>query len=75
MKNTTCPVCKGWETTSGNPNHIQHIKNVAKSELLKKHLLGKGTTAHADWLKGKVKVDVVKVYTITMGKDKATIQF
>lgn len=75
MNAIKCPVCKtGYGTTSGHPNLIQHIKNIAKSETLRKHLLGTGPTLHADWLKAKVSVQKIEAYEINLAGETFTIQ-
>lgn len=61
MNNIKCPVCAGFATTSGKPNLINHIKNIAKGELLRKHILGDGATPHADFLKDKAKLALTTV--------------
>lgn len=75
MNAIKCPVCKtGYKTTTSHPNIIQHIKNIAKSETLRKHLLGTGEILHADWLKTKVKIQKIEAYQIDLAGEKFTIQ-
>ena len=69
MRTVKCPIekCLGFETTSGNSNLMQHIKNIAKSELLAKHILGKGEVKHADYLRDNSKMIKVTIFKL---KDK-----
>lgn len=70
MNEYKCPVCVGWETSSGSPNLIQHIKNIAKTELLTNHLLKKtDKSPHADWLRDNLKLEEITSYVIKVGKD------
>lgn len=69
-----CPVCKlRWETTSGNPNLLNHIKMAARNELLARHLVGEEIKIpHADWLKSSVTITpkYIKHTTLKVGKEK-----
>lgn len=58
--------CGGWETTTGSPNLIQHIKSVAKAELLNRHIMGSGDIPHADWIKDNVKATLIQRQQITI---------
>lgn len=66
MTNYKCPIkdCRGIETSSGHPNLMQHIKNIAKSELLAKHILGVGETKHADYLRDNSKMETVTIFRL-----------
>lgn len=66
MTKYKCPVngCAGIETTSGRPNLFQHIKNIAKSELLSKHILGSGETKHADYLRDNSKMEKITIFRL-----------
>lgn len=46
---------------------MQHVKNLAKSELLAKHIIGKGETKHADYLRDNAKMEQVTIFRL---KDK-----
>ena len=64
MKTVKCPVedCPGWETTSGNPNILQHIKRKAAGELLSNEVLAKDDpTPHVDFIKENL-VNLTKEY-------------
>jgi hypothetical protein len=67
-----CPIktCKGFKTTSGHPNLVNHIKTMAKSELFTNYILGKGKIKmpHAEWLKLHTKIRQVNLITIN-GRD------
>ena len=69
MTKMKCPIenCGGFEYTSSRPNLLQHIKNLAKSELLAKHIIGTGETKHADYLRDNAKMEKVTVFRL---KDK-----
>jgi hypothetical protein len=69
MTKIKCPIenCQGFETTSGRSNLLQHVKNLAKSELLAKHIIGKGETKHADYLRDNAKMEQVTIFRL---KDK-----
>lgn len=43
---------------------MQHIKSIAKSELLAKHIIGKGNTKHADYLKDNSKMEVITIFKL-----------
>lgn len=66
MKKITCPVktCKGFDTTSGSFNLVNHIKNKAKSELLTNFILGRNSIDHAKFLKESIRTETVNVMKI-----------
>jgi hypothetical protein len=58
-----CPVpnCKGFETCSSQANVGNHIRNKAKTELLKNYILGdKYETPHAKYLKNACQKEVAE---------------
>jgi hypothetical protein len=66
MNKIICPVkgCLGSETSSGHPNSMNHIRNVAKTELLTAYILGEGSLLHAEYLKKNAKAEVKTIFRI-----------
>jgi hypothetical protein len=70
-KHRECPIvgCKGWESWSWRSRQnekglISHIKSMARSELLRIHLLDEGYSPHADWLKDNMQLERVVTYKV-----------
>jgi hypothetical protein len=74
MTHIECPIknCEGYSTSSSRGNVVNHLKEMAKSELLAKYILGKGDTSHAEYLKAHTKTETVNVYRV--GKITFTLQ-
>jgi len=69
------PVCSGWQTTSGRPNLLNHIKGLAKTELLNNYLDIKIPTPHADFLKKNCRMIAreQKIFIVKFGKTESVL--
>lgn len=75
MNKIVCPLkeCPGSETSSGTPNVLNHIRNVAKTELLHNYILGEGSLIHAEYLKKNAKPETKTIFRLgkyTLSFDK-----
>ena len=71
-----CPVkgCKGFYSTTQHSNLQNHIRAIAKTELLKMYLLGgKPKMPHAEWLKANFKIVRKEVQVFVIDKKKFVI--
>lgn len=71
-----CPIpyCNGYATFSGNANLGNHIKNLAKSELLASYLLNKGRIDHAEWMKHHIITEAIHLQRFKIGEHMFTIK-
>lgn len=71
-----CPVkgCTGFYTTTKNANIPNHVRAIAKTELLKRYLLKDNKPMpHAQWLKKNFSVVGKAVQIMTIGGKKFVI--
>lgn len=71
MPQVKCPVkgCKGFYTTTTNSNLMNHIRSIAKTELLRRYLVDDKKTKmpHAEFLKKNCRVSRKEVRVFKIG--------